>query len=134
MPWLTQISSDTWLLEFLNIFFFVLHLALILFNLAAWAFRTTRKWHLVAVGITAFSWIALGWLYGWGYCFLTDWHFAVRRELGLIVDSNSYIHFLINRLGIDLWRAQVTDIITAVCFAIVLIASVYLNIRDRRNT
>lgn len=134
MPWIIQITLSTWQLEFLNVFFFVFHLALIFFNLTAWAFRKLRKWHLIAVGITAFSWIALGWFYGWGYCFLTDWHFDVRRELGLTVDSSSYIQFLINRLGIDLWSAEVTDILTAVGFGVVLFVSIFFNIRDYKRS
>ena len=134
MPLLAQILSENWLLQVLNVFFFAFHLLLILFSLTAWAFRKWRKWHLISVGITAFSWLALGWFYGWGYCFLTDWHFSIRRELGLTIDSSSYIQFLINRLGIDLWSAQITDVITAVAFGAVAIASIYLNLRDYRKS
>lgn len=129
-----QILGENWHLQLLNVFFFAFHLILILFNITAWAFRKWRKWHLIAVGITAFSWTALGWFYGWGYCFLTDWHFDIRRELGLTVDSSSYIQFLINRVGINVWSAQVTDLITAVCFGVVLFLSIYLNIRDYRKS
>jgi len=114
----------------LNIFFFVFHLVLIVFNLGGWAFRKTRKLHFITIALTAFSWFGLGWFYGWGYCFLTDWHYDVRHELGLIVDSSSYIHFMLKRLGIDFWNEQTTNIITGVSFVAAVILTLWFNISD----
>src|SRR5688572_12705788 len=88
---------------FLNIFFFVFHTVFTLFNMTGWAFRKTRKLHLVTMLLTAFSWFILGIWYGWGYCLCTDWHWAVREKLGIHDRSASYIHFLIHKLtGADL--------------------------------
>jgi len=117
----------------LNIFFFVFHLALIVFNLGGWAFRKTRKLHFIAIALTAFSWFGLGWFYGWGYCFLTDWHYDVRHELGLVVDSSSYIHFMLKRLGIDFWNEQTTDVITGVSFAAAVVLTLWFNISDYKR-
>ncbi len=80
--------------------------------------------------LVAFSWFGLGLIYGMGYCFITDWHFEVRRELGLVVDSQSYIHFLLKRIHLDFWSAQTTNLITAISFAVLLILSIALNGRD----
>lgn len=121
------------LLHFLNAFFFVFHIALVVFNLVGWAFRKTRKWHLASLTITAFSWFVLGIFYGWGYCFLTDWHYEVRDSLGLIVDASSYIHFLLMRLNIDCWSSETTDVLTAVLFGCAVVLSVYFNFRDKHK-
>ena len=81
-----------------NTFFFIFHIALILFNLFGWIPKRSRKWNLVALSVTAFSWFVLGIFYGFGYCFLTDWHWQIREKLGYSTDSNSYVHFLITEL------------------------------------
>lgn len=124
---------EIFLLHFLNVFFFVFHFALIVFNLVGWAFQKTRKWHLASLMITAFSWFVLGIFYGWGYCFLTDWHYDIRYNLGLIVDASSYIHFLLKRLSLDFWSAQVTDIMTGVIFGSSLVLSLFFNFRKIAN-
>lgn len=121
------------LFQFLNVFFFVFHLALIVFNLVGWAFRTVRKWHLASLAITAFSWFVLGIFFGWGYCFLTDWHYEIRERLGLIVDTPSYIHFLLKRLSLDYWSAQVTEILTGILFGTSLAMSIIYNLKDRKK-
>lgn len=121
------------LYKVLNVFFFVFHIALILFNVFGWLVPAWRRLNLWTLGITLFSWVVLGIFYGFGYCFLTDWHYAVRDKLGLITESNSYIHFLITRLsGIPIPERTV-DIGTVVIFLVVVIISVVLNIRDRRK-
>jgi hypothetical protein len=118
---------------FLNYFFFVFHTALTLFNILGWLFRVTRKWNLLTLLITAFSWFVLGIWYGWGYCFCTDWHWAVRHRLGYHDHSRSYIHFLILQLtGIDA-NPQTVDYLTLVVFLLSFTASIYLNITDYRK-
>jgi len=79
--------------HFLNYFFFLFHTLFTLFNMFAWIPRRTRKWNLVTLLLTAFSWFVVGIWYGWGYCFCTDWHWAVREKLGYRDQENSYIHF-----------------------------------------
>lgn len=114
----------------INVFFFVFHIALILFNVFGWIVPAWRRLNLWTLGITLFSWAVLGIFYGFGYCFLTDWHYAVRDKLGLTTESNSYIHFLITRsLGISIPERTV-DIATVVIFFVVVIVSVVLNVRD----
>jgi hypothetical protein len=117
--------------QFLNVFFFVFHTAFTLFNMVGWAFRSTRKWHLITVLLTAFSWFVLGIWYGWGYCFCTDWHWAVREKLGFTDESNSYIHFLIIKLtGINLTE-KLVEYGTLIVFLLSLVLSALLNWKDR---
>lgn len=116
-----------------NTFFFIFHIALILFNLFGWIPKRLRKWNLVALSLTAFSWFVLGIFYGFGYCFLTDWHWQIRGKLGYSTDSNSYIHFLITELlGVSI-SENVVDIFTAVFFFAAFAMSVYVNIRDKKQ-
>ncbi|MFB6307620.1 MAG: DUF2784 family protein, partial [Flavobacteriales bacterium] len=88
--------------KLLDIFFFVFHTFLILFNLLGWMVKKWRFYNLITLSLTAFSWIVLGFWFGWGYCFCTDWHWRVREQLGYEIRTNSYIDFLIMKLtGIE---------------------------------
>lgn len=115
-----------------DILFFVFHVVLIFFNLFGWLHRRLRKWNLISLSITAFSWFVMGIFYGFGYCFLTDWHWQVRDQLAYTTDSDSYIHFLISKLtGASLNEALV-DVFTAILFFAAFAASIYVNVRARR--
>lgn len=70
------------MLQFLDYFLTVFHTAFILFVLAGWAHKSTRRLHLMALGLTLLAWLGLGMWYGLGYCPLTDWHWDVKRSLG----------------------------------------------------
>jgi len=121
------------LYQSLNIFFFVFHTAITLFNCTGWIFPSTRKWNLVTLALTAGSWFILGIWYGWGYCVCTDWHWMVRRRLGYHDQSRSYIHFLILKLTGANLDAGLVERATLVVFVISVIMSVWLNIRDWRR-
>jgi len=118
--------------HFLNVFFFVFHTALTLFNCIGWAFRATRKWNLVTLLLTAGSCFILGIWYGWGYCLCTDWHWMVRRHLGYHDESRSYIHFLIRKLTGANLDPQLVERGTLIVFIISFMLSIWLNVRDRR--
>ncbi len=115
--------------SFLNIFFFVFHVALILFNVFGWAFRRLRRANLITLIATLFSWVVLGFFYGFGYCFLTDWHWDVREKLGYETESNSYIHFLITTITDAQISERFVDIVTVAVFFAALSVSVVLNFR-----
>ena len=117
--------------QFLNIFFFAFHTIFTLFNIIGWAFRKTRRLHLLTVSLTAFSWFVLGIWYGWGYCLCTDWHWDIRKKLGYIDESRSYIHFLILKLtGVNM-NPQLVNNVTLIVFLVSVALTIWLNIRDR---
>lgn len=119
------------LYKFLNVFFFVFHVALIVFNLFGWIWTPLRKWNLVTLGLTAFSWGVLGIFYGFGYCFLTDWHWAVRDQLGYDTSSHSYVHFLVTEpTGISIGEGTV-DLWTGILFVAAVVLSIWANVRDK---
>jgi hypothetical protein len=114
----------------LNFFFFFFHTSLIIFNSIGWIFPKYRKWNLITLLLTAFSWFVLGIWFGWGYCICTDWHWNVRDHLGYYDGSSSYIHFLILKLtGIN-FAEELVNIFTVIVFFSSLLISLWLNIRD----
>ena len=117
-----------------DIFFFVFHVCLIIFNLFGWLFKSLRKWNLITLGLTAFSWFALGAFYGFGYCFLTDWHWQIRDELGYPNPFNSYIHFLITTVLSISVSERLVDILTGSLFFAALVMSIVTNLKDYKKS
>jgi len=119
------------MLVFLNIFFFVFHTVLIVFNLFGWVWKRTRLANLITLGATAFSWFILGIWYGFGYCPSTQWHWQVRLKLGYTIDTYSYTKFLVDTMtGLDM-NAKLVDTMTVILFLLALSASVFTNIKQR---
>ena len=116
--------------QFLNIFFFLFHSILMVFNCFGWIWKQTRKWNLVTLLLTAGSWFILGIWYGWGYCLCTDWHWQVREHLGYHDQSVSYVHFLVLKLSGINFDIKLVDKVTVTVFIISVLLSFYLNIRD----
>ena len=120
--------------EGLNLFFFVFHSGLILFNLLGWVWKKTRRANLVLLLLTVLSWFVLGIWYGFGYCPCTDWHWQVRSRLGHVDMSPSYLVFLIRAVtGIEIEKALV-DVFAVTFLLSAVAASAYLNIRDIRSS
>lgn len=118
---------------FLNVFFFVFHTSIILFNLLGWIWKKTRLANLILLSLTAFSWFFLGIWYGFGYCPCTDWHWMVRMKLGLYDTSSSYLEFLFETFtGLDVSRGLV-DVIAVVFLVGAFCISLVLNLRDWRK-
>ena len=119
--------------QFINIFFFVFHTAFTLFNCIGWAFRPLRKWNLITLLFTAFSWFVLGIWYGWGFCLCTEWHYEAREKLGLYNEQGSYIRFLIYELTGKNLNEQLVENATLAVFLFSLIMSIILNSKDYRK-
>jgi len=119
-------------LQLANYFFYFFHTVLILFNLLGWLFRRTQKLNIISLLATFGSWGILGFWKGWGYCFLTDWHYTILRQLGESELPSSYIAFLIQQLTGWLPRAGLVDGLTLGLAIIALLCSLWVNLR-RRN-
>jgi hypothetical protein len=117
----------------LNVFFHITHVAIILFVLTGWILPQTRKLHLIVLFATILSWIGLGIFYGWGYCFWTDWHWQVQDLLGKEHPA-SYIKLLADSLTGQEWDSGLVDLGTALVFGIVVVTTVYVNLRQRSRT
>jgi hypothetical protein len=121
------------LLRIADILLFWIHILVILFNLIGWVLPEWRKYHLISLFVTLFSWLVPGIWYGFGYCFLTDWHWQVKRALGETNLPASFIKYFFDRYTpIDL-AARTVDILTVVGFAAALLISVILYARSRMH-
>ena len=112
----------------LNFFFFWMHVIIILFNLLGWIWEKTRRIHLIVVAITVFSWLILGMKYGLGYCWLTDWHWQIKRKLGETNLPASFIKYFIDGYTPLSISAITVDIITGVSFALAVVLTIYFNL------
>jgi ABC-type Mn2+/Zn2+ transport system permease subunit len=123
---------STTILQFLDIAFFVFHLAVIAGNLTGWIWKRTRVAHRVVLGVTAFSWFGLGPLLGYppGYCFCTDAHWRIRRQLGVTNDPNGYIQLLFQMAGMPISGDTATALAYG-AFALALIATIVIVVIER---
>ncbi len=121
------------LYKFLDIFFLVFHLMLVLFVLFGWIWRKTRRWNLIVIMLTLASWFLLGIKYGIGYCPLTDWHFQVLRKMGETGMPSSYISYLVVRFTSYMPSQNIVDTLTFLGAMAALIASLFFNIRDMKR-
>jgi hypothetical protein len=119
----------------LDIFFLIFHTILIFFNLFGWIWKRTRKLNLIVLSLTGASWLFLGLIAGTlGYCPLTDWHFKILEKLGNTDLPNSYIKYLADRLtGLDI-KASLVDDVTLWSFIAALVISLFLIVKDYRNS
>ncbi len=115
---------------FLDYFFIILHSSLVIFVLTGWAWRRTRRLHLITSGLTILSWFGLGIFYGWGYCPCTDWHWEIKRELGETDIPNSYIKHYADKLTGFTWDPLAVDVVVLILGVLAFALSCHLNLRD----
>ena len=119
------------LYRLLDAAFVAFHAALVGFNLSGWAWRRTRRFHLLTIGVTLLFWFGAGMAYGWGYCPLTDWHWQVKRALGETSLPASWIKYHLDAVtGVD-WSPAIVDSLVIGCALVTFGLSVALNVRDR---
>ena len=102
-------------------------------NMFGWIFKKTRKIQLVTILATASSWFIVGIWYGWGYCFLTDWEWEIKRKLGEQTLPNSFIHYLSNDIFSLNMTTELLDQITVWTFAVAILLSIIFNLKDRQQ-
>ena len=112
-----------------NYFFYAFHSLLILFNLFGWLYPKTRKLNLISLLVTFASWGILGFWKGWGYCFLTDWHYDILRQLGHNDMPSSYIAFLVEKLTGWLPGTALVNSLTLGLAVLALLCSLWVNLR-----
>lgn len=122
-------DNQVFLYKALDIFFLLFHSLLIIFNLFGWIWKKTRFWNFLTLNLTAFSWFVLGIWYGWGYCLCTDWHWQVRKALGIPIEQHSYISFLLETLTPIKLPQQTVDIITLLFFVAAYVISLTFQIK-----
>lgn len=121
------------MLPTLDVLLTILHIGIILINLLGWAWEKMRKLHLVIVIATSASWFLLGIWYGWGYCFLTDWHWDVKRALGETRLPNSFIKYAVDKITGRDWNAAQVDQYTLYIFLAVIALTIYVNFPRKKK-
>jgi len=121
------------LLKALDIFFTILHLALVGFNLFAWIWPGLRRAHLITAGITVFSWVILGIWFGFGYCPITDWQWDVKEKLGETNLPNSFVKYFADKITGKDFDPALVDSVTLWTFAAAILLSVYVNFFRRKE-
>jgi len=101
------------------------HQILIVFSLVGWIFCETRVLNLIVLMLILFSWYGLGPILrkgnAWGYCFITDIQWLVRKKLGLDSRSGGYVKYLAdNLLGGDFDETRADKWAVAIIFACTL--------------
>lgn len=112
-------------LQLLDYLYTVLHLLVIGFNMLGWIWQKTLKLHFITIMLTAVSWFGLGLWFGWGYCFLTDWQWEVKRKLGETNLPDSFIEYAAESLANHDISSQLVSICTAGIFFAVAVISIY---------
>lgn len=116
------------MIKLLDILFLCLHIIIILFNLFGWIWVRTRKLHFWLISATLFSWLVLGLKYGLGYCFLTDWHWDIKRQLGETDLPASFVKYFLDTYTFFDISAGTADLVTGISFGIVVVIAAYLNL------
>jgi len=114
----------------LDYFFSLFHGSLVLFNLTGWAWKKTRRIHLITAGLTMMSWFGLGICYGWGYCPCTDWHWKIKHKLGETNLPNSYIKYYIDKLTGLTWDPLTVDAVVLILGLLAFALSCWFNWQD----
>ena len=115
------------MLKLLDIFFTILHLLIIGFNLFGWAWPKARKLHLVFVVLTLASWFILGIWYGMGYCPVTDWQWDIKERLGETNLPSSFIKYFADKMTGNNYRPEFIDSVTLITFIMAIAVTIYVN-------
>jgi len=118
---------------FLDYFFIVFHGSLVIFDLTGWAWRRTRRIHLITIGLTILSWFGLGIFCGWGYCPCTDLHWEVKRKLGETNLPNSYVKYYVDKLTEFTWDPLVVDAVVLILGLLAFTLSCWFNLQDYKS-
>ena len=105
----------------------MVHFVIVGFNLFAWIPKQTRKAHFIGILLTAASWFILGIWFGMGYCPFTDWQWEVKEKLGETGLPASFVKYYADKLTGRDFTPSFINMVTAVCFALAALISIYVN-------
>ena len=109
------------------------HLMTVFFTLFGWIFKEIRFAHLLLLIITFISWFGLGRFFGFGYCFITDWQWKIKKKLGERPIRGGYIKYLLDRITGRDFDPQKTATNTMKLVFVIFFISAILNLNDYFN-
>ena len=121
------------MLNVLDYLMSALHLTVVLANTFLWIIPKFRKAHLTLAAITLASWIGGGAFWGWGYCFLTDWQWQIKKQLGETNLPSNFISLILEKTFGIIWDNEATTLTIALVFFTSVSISLWLTVRDIRK-
>jgi len=122
-----------WVWKFLDILLYIFHLLIIAINVFGWISPRFRPVQRIVLLLTTISWLGLGLYFGIGYCFLTDWHWDIKRHLGETHIPPSFIQYVLReQLGLS-FSDSLVDFGTAAVFVLILVISLGQIIWEKRQ-
>jgi len=123
----SKTSHPSIILYMMNIFFHLIHLAIVFFFLFGWLSSKTLLAHFLLSILILFSWSGLGIFYGFGYCLVTDIQWKIKKRMGQEPYTEYYIKYMLDKLtGLDLNSHTVNAITTYTFFIILLMSTVLI--------
>lgn len=118
---------------FLDYLLTVVHLGVIAMVMFGWIAPATRRAHRWLIVLVLASWLLIGLFKGKiGYCFLTDWHWDIKRSLGETAMPASFVEYFVERsIGMDIAKS-VVDIATVMGLVVPVVISIWLWWRETR--
>lgn len=120
------------ILQLIDAAFHFVHITIIIINMTFWLSFKTLRIAQVTLVLTLVSWVGFGLYYGFGYCFLTDWHWQLKEKIG---DTNlppSYIKLVVDRtFGVNSDPVMV-DEVTTIVLVLSLFGCIIQSIREWR--
>jgi hypothetical protein len=83
--------------------------------------------------LTASSWLVLGYFYGLGYCFLTDWHWQVKRALGVRRLPGSFIKYAADFVTGSDFPPNLVDTVAGIVFLVGCTAAIWRYLEERKS-
>lgn len=124
---------DHSILVVLDWFFIIFHSLIIVFSLTGWLIKPARLAHVIVLFCITFSWLVLGINHGFGYCFLTEWHWNVKMKLGHYDMPSSYTKYLFTSLtGLDV-NTRLIDWATVLGYIFSLLMALIVSLRSVIN-
>ena len=122
------------MLSLLNLLLTILHLFIILFNLFGWIPVFTRRAHLACIIITAACWFVLSIWFGIGYCPITEWQWQIKERLGETNLPASFVTYYGEKITGRELNEETINTLTAVCFGLAVIMSLYVNFFRKKKS
>lgn len=120
-------SRPNIMLSLANIFFHLVHLAVVFFFLFGWLSGKTLPAHFILSVLILLSWCGLGIFYGFGYCLVTDIQWKIKKQMGEEPYTEYYIKYMIDKVtGLDTNPDKVNAVTTHTFFIILFISTILI--------
>jgi hypothetical protein len=122
------------MLEVYDWLFHLVHILVIVINSTFWMSFRTLKISQMTLLSTLVSWLGFGFFYGFGYCFLTDWHWQLKHQMGDVNLPPSYIKLVLDRTFRQDFDANLIDKMTIMILLVSIVGCTIQTLRYYRHS